>query len=184
MRTQQWMPVLLRKIMLKNSDDCDDSNEHAWSTDAAEVCDTFDNNCDGTGENGANVADEGVTTTYYADVDQDEFGNPESTMEACDLPEGYVTDNTDCDDSETGASVYPGNLSEEADPTGCYIDNDGDGFGDDDPAEGITTGTDCDDSATGASNNPNGVEICDGQNNDCDEETDEDASDAVTYYLR
>ena len=71
MRTQQWMLVPLRKIMLKNSDDCDDSNEHAWSTDAAEVCDTFDNNCDGTGENGANVADEGVTTTYYADVDQD-----------------------------------------------------------------------------------------------------------------
>ena len=26
---------------VENSDDCDDSNEHAWSTDAAEVCDTL-----------------------------------------------------------------------------------------------------------------------------------------------
>ena len=64
---------------VENSDDCDDSNEHAWSADAAEVCDTFDNNCDGTGENGVNVADEGVTTTYYADSDVNGQGDPEST---------------------------------------------------------------------------------------------------------
>ena len=44
---------------------------------------------------------------FYADVDGDTFGDPESTMMGCIAPEGYVADNTDCDDAD-GAN-FPGN---------------------------------------------------------------------------
>lgn len=43
---------------------------------------------------------------WYADHDNDDFGDESSTMEACTQPEGYVSDNTDCDDSDH--TVYPG----------------------------------------------------------------------------
>jgi hypothetical protein len=65
----------------------------------AETCDGLDNNCDGS-------TDEGVKNIYYEDSDDDGYGNPASTTEACTAPEGYVEDSTDCDDS--AGSVNPG----------------------------------------------------------------------------
>src|SRR5206468_349818 len=81
-----------------NSTDCDDTNAaiHPGATDG---CNAADDNCNGT-------IDEGVTTTFYADGDGDGFGNPASTVQACSVPSGYVTDNTDCDD--TNAAIHPG----------------------------------------------------------------------------
>ena len=52
--------------------DCDDNNVNAYDNTAVETCDGFDNNCDGN-------ADEGVTTTYYADTDGDTYGDPEDS---------------------------------------------------------------------------------------------------------
>ena len=78
--------------------DCDDFNS-AINPGATEVCDGIDNNCDGT-------IDEGVTTAFYADADGDGFGDASDTVEDCTAPTGYVTDNTDCDD--TNATIYPG----------------------------------------------------------------------------
>ena len=44
-------------------------------------------------------------TVWYADVDEDGYGDPESTMESCEKPEGSWTDNqADCDDAD--AEVY------------------------------------------------------------------------------
>ncbi|MBM4392668.1 MAG: putative metal-binding motif-containing protein, partial [Deltaproteobacteria bacterium] len=63
--------------------DCDD-NDASISPDAAEICDGLDNDCDGT-------IDEGVTTTFYRDVDTDGFGNAAESTPACEQPEGYVT---------------------------------------------------------------------------------------------
>ena len=57
---------------------------------------------------------------YYADTDEDGFGDPNNTILACSLPQGYTTDNSDCDDSN--AIVYP-NAAEICDG----IDNDCDG---------------------------------------------------------
>ena len=45
-------------------------------------------------------------TTYYQDLDGDAFGDPNVSLDAVSQPTGYVTDNTDCDD--TDAAVNPG----------------------------------------------------------------------------
>jgi len=64
-------------------------------------CDNKDNDCDG-------LVDEGVITTYYYDNDRDGFGDVSLAEAACSAPENYVTDNTDCDD--TDSARFPGNL--------------------------------------------------------------------------
>ncbi len=47
-----------------------------------------------------------TATTWFQDADGDGFGNPAVTKTACPQPDGYVADNTDCDD--TNPNVYPG----------------------------------------------------------------------------
>ena len=43
---------------------------------------------------------------YYRDDDQDGYGNPDTMVSQCgDAPDGYVTDDTDCDDND--ATVGP-----------------------------------------------------------------------------
>jgi hypothetical protein len=152
------------------SEDCDD-DDATVSPNAAEVCDGRDNNCDG-------ATDEGTLSTFYADGDDDGFGEDALPIEACEAPEGYAAQGGDCDDGD--AAFYPGAAETDCgDPNdyNCdgstgYADADGDGF----PAC-----EDCDDGAAEA--NPGGVEVCDGLDNDCDEVTDEeDAIDAPSWY--
>ncbi|MEZ5013793.1 MAG: MopE-related protein [Chitinophagales bacterium] len=83
-----------------------------------------------------------TTTIFYADFDEDGFGDVSSFVEACTAPLGYVTDNTDCNDSNN--LVYPGApeicndmddncnfLVDESLPLYTYyFDADEDGFGD------------------------------------------------------
>ena len=100
-----------RYIGILGSNDCND-NVAGITPGATEACDAIDNDCDGS-------TDEGVLTTYYADVDADGFGNPSSSTQACAQPGGYVTNNTDCDDND--ALEKPGQV--------WYKDNDNDNFG-------------------------------------------------------
>ena len=75
-----------------NGEDCHDANADI-NPEADEICDEWDNDCDG-------EIDEGVTlTTFYRDGDGDGFGTSEETTEACLPPDGFVVDETDCDDS-------------------------------------------------------------------------------------
>ncbi len=46
------------------------------------------------------------STTFYRDADGDGYGDPNVTIQASSVPTGYVSNNTDCDD--THATVYPG----------------------------------------------------------------------------
>ncbi len=70
----------------------DEDADGTLNCDDTEECDNVDNDGDGD-------VDEGVTTTFYEDADGDTFGNPDATSEACTVPYGYVTDDTDCDDT-------------------------------------------------------------------------------------
>ena len=83
-----------------NDQDCDDNDPNNYPGNT-EVCDGFDNNCDGD-------VDEDVLLTFYRDLDMDTYGDPNVTIKACTVPAGYVTDNTDCDDNESNA--FPGNV--------------------------------------------------------------------------
>ncbi|WP_370478075.1 MopE-related protein [Tamlana flava] len=172
-----------------NNTDCDDANANVFPG-ATEVCDGVDNNCDG-------QIDEGVTTTYYADTDGDGFGDVSDSLVACSAPVGYVADDSDCDD--TNATVYPnapelcdgldnhcdGQIDEGV-TTIYYADTDGDGFGDisvsleacSAPVGYVNDDSDCDD--TNATVYPNALELCDGIDNDCDGQIDENVT--TIYY--
>jgi len=79
-------------------------------------------------------------TTYYQDSDGDGYGNSAVTESSCSASNGYVADNTDCND--TNANIYPGNeelcdgldndcngdVDDGAVFNTYYLDADGDGF--------------------------------------------------------
>jgi len=159
--------------------DCDDDDEDVHP-DADEVCgDEVDNDCDGDID-----AD---------DLDTDADGDGQS---ACDL---------DCDDSDP--DIYFGSTEicdllevdedcdgeiNELDAVGTlifYVDDDGDGYGGTSTTEAcsvpdgyVSNSDDCDDDA--ASISPDGVEVCDGLDNDCDASVDESGAEGeVAFYF-
>ncbi len=184
-----------------DASDCDD-DDSAIHPGATEVCDEVDNDCDGL------VDDEDIdvdgTSTFYIDHDEDGHGSTDYTTESCQAPSGYVSDATDCDD--TDADNNPDALEmcdgedndcdglvddEDTSPGGTstfYIDSDGDGYGSTDstaaaceaPSGHVDDDTDCDDADPAI--HPDATESCDGTDDDCDGETDEDATEVLTWY--
>jgi len=82
---------------VEDGTDCDDADANNFPGNV-EVCDGLDNNCDDT-------VDEGVTTTYYPDVDADGFGDDSKPVDACTAPKGHTESGGDCNDID--ASVNP-----------------------------------------------------------------------------
>ncbi len=133
------------------------------------------------------------------DDDSDGFGDPTDCTNQCDFPRGYAPNGDDCDDANPDANpdadeVCDGvdnNCDGAVDEGGVsvwYADADGDGYGDPalmveacEPSEGwVANDQDCDD--TNRRSYPGAVEFCDGLDNDCDGDTDEEAIDPVTWY--
>ena len=83
-----------------NADDCDDL-EPTINPDGTEVCDNgIDEDCNGLTD------DAEGSQSWYADVDQDGYGNPETALYSCvESVDGYVLDNTDCDDTNLDVSL-------------------------------------------------------------------------------
>ncbi len=145
------------------TEDCDDNNPLIYPG-AAEFCDGLDNDCNSVVDDNALDA-----ATWYADTDGDGFGDPEDDQASCDMPTGYVANDTDCDDSD--ARINPGAiefdcedpLDYNCDGSVGYADADGDGF---------AACTDCDDND--AAVNPDAVETCNDTDDDCNGLTDDD----------
>ena len=78
--------------------DCDDADAAVFPG-ADEACDGADNNCDG-------AIDEGLALSpWYADADQDGFGNPDDAIDSCGGYDGRVANADDCDDTDPAWQV-------------------------------------------------------------------------------
>jgi len=79
-----------------DSTDCDDGSAtiHPGATEVCDAANT-DEDCDGQADDVDSAAS--GKTTWYRDADGDGYGS-DSTTAACDLPSGYVSNSSDCDD--------------------------------------------------------------------------------------
>ncbi len=116
-------------------------------------------------------------STWYADRDGDELGDSGSGQFSCAPVPNRVLDGSDCDDTDP-------NL-----PTTLWPDTDGDAHGDElaapvsgCPGAGLSSDAlDCDDGDDQVS--PDGVEVCNDVDDDCDDAVDDDATDATPWYV-
>ncbi len=180
--------------------DCND-NDNTIHPGAIDICNNgIDEDCSGTADD--------QPITYYADTDGDGYGDPLTSTQTCDAaPSGYVTNSSDCDD--TNGSIHPGAEEIEAngfddncdgliDTRKLFRDNDFDGFGDitisrtDNFSPGyyydfndglyhnyVLDSIDCDDN--NYYTHPGAQEICDGLDNDCNDIVDDNVASQFVY---
>ncbi|MCF8246471.1 MAG: T9SS type A sorting domain-containing protein [Saprospiraceae bacterium] len=163
--------------------DCND-HDASINPDATEICDGVDNECNGLVDDGL------VFIYYYLDSDGDGFGDATSLLSSCaaSTPTDYVTDNTDCDDTNAAINPATAEICDgiDNDCTGLaddglvfypyFLDNDNDGYGDTatyvivceatPPTGYAILNGDCDEN--NAAINPGAAEVCDNIDNDCD----------------
>jgi len=136
--------------------DCDGWSDYDQDMDGDEVMEFVDAAGNTVAWTGYDCNDEDDTlmslvmeadpTACYEDADGDGYGD--DTPSSGDMAYGVIA-GTDCYDAFSGSSIgptiYPGSAYMEADPTLCYEDGDGDGYGDDNSYYGDADGTDCND---------------------------------------
>jgi len=96
-----------------NNLDCNDDDPDIY-TDAPELCDGKDNNCNSLVDDNSScpngqVCDDGTCEellTWYLDNDGDNFGDASQSIQSTTQPTNYVSDNTDCNDND--GTIYPG----------------------------------------------------------------------------
>ena len=181
-----------------DKDDCDDTKASVFKG-APETCNDVDDDCNGTKDD--NYAVDAVL--FWADLDNDTYGDPYVSSYACERPEGYVNNDEDCNDAS--AKALPGGTEkcdaldndcdgtvDEDDATDAktwYADDDGDLYGDatdtskacEIPTGYVAKSGDCDDTAKAI--NPKATEVCNDTDDDCDGTADDNPSDGSEYYL-
>ncbi len=147
-------------------------------------------------------SERGFAPVWYADADGDGAGSVAGGEISCDAPEGHVADSMDCDDQDP--NNYPGNAEvcdgadnncdtvadgpDSEDAFERWWDADGDGYGTYNVSiyscyefDGyVDNAADCDDANDTI--NPDGSEVCDGLDNDCNGLWDDEASGTSTFY--
>lgn len=88
---------------VEDSQDCDDADP-AVHPDAQELCNGYDDDCDGL----ADDLDSPIfgVPTWGEDLDGDGYGTSEVTLTSCAGADGYAADVTDCDDEDD--AIHPG----------------------------------------------------------------------------
>ena len=174
--------------------DCDDQRQDVFPN-APEFCSGRDNDCDGLVDEGVDSDAPSDAPIWYADVDGDGHGDGLSFLQQCQAPSGYVSNGDDCND--TALSVNPsaseycnhiddncdGSIDESSalDALDWYADSDGDGYGgtvllasacaQNAPPGAVSNSDDCNDQSV--DQNPAATETCNGEDDDCDGQTDE-----------
>jgi hypothetical protein len=185
--------VPIASLVNTSSIDCDDASA-AVSPGAAEVCNLIDDNCSG-------AVDEGVTTTFFLDGDQDGYGLSTGTVAACSKPAGYAQIGGDC--NNTDGTIFPGaaEIADDGVDQNCdgadlrtwYQDADRDGYttglkqtATSQPAGHVllaalinTTSIDCNDASSAV--NPGKTEVCNLIDDNCSGAVDEGVT--STFYL-
>ncbi len=185
----------------RSATDCDDGDD-SRSPAEVERCNLVDDDCDGETDGEGSVG----CALWFADVDEDDFGDPASFRCLCGPADAFVASvGGDCDDLDPdvqpAAPEQCGGVDEDCDGVrdeegaiGCEAwlrDGDGDGLGvagdvrclcaAEDPWD-TKEGGDCDDrNATSA---PGLEEVCDEVDNDCDGVVDEPGAEGCTVYYQ
>ncbi len=172
--------------------DCNDE-DGSIRPGVSDQCDGVDQDCDG-------LTDEDTPLLeYFPDADGDGAGTDTGSQLSCTPLSGHALIGGDCDDGD--ASISPllddvcdgvdqncnGITDEDALVLLWYEDADGDGSGNlavtaeacAQPSDFVQMSGDCDD--TDASIRPGASDLCDGIDQDCDGEDDEDATFATFY---
>jgi hypothetical protein len=187
------------KYSATRAGDCDDSDPQVYPG-ATERCDGKDNNCDGSIDPSGSQG----CITYYYDADNDTYGTSQSQCLCSPSGNFRATRSGDCDDAQ--ATINPGQpevcnnskddncngQTDEAGSQGCityYYDADNDTYGTSQSqclcsADGnfrATRSGDCNDND--AQINPGATEKCDGIDNNCNGQTDEEGAQGCTPYF-
>jgi len=177
--------------------DCDDTNSGV-NPGAKELCNAVDDDCSGAIDDGAEDA-----KTWYLDGDADTFGAAPNKVQ-CAAGGGYTASEAgDCDDANN--AVHPGAaetcngiddncnaVTDDDSPQAVlwYVDADGDSYGGGEPqskcaASGsftVTVGGDCDDANLDV--HPGATEICNGINDDCAGQADDEDAQGCSQFLK
>jgi hypothetical protein len=177
-------------------EDCNDELASIYPM-ADEQCNGLDDDCDGIVDE-SDAVDAGV---WYVDDDGDGYGDSATSSKSCDAPSQHVAIPGDCDDDAQEIHPAADEICDDVDndcdgrvdalddsytgeaETAWFPDADLDGFGDAGALPVMSCGmpegelvdddSDCDD--TDPDINPLATEVCDGFDEDCDGQVDDDA---------